>query len=122
MGSLGLDIDIGPEAMDWVRSGQDKCWLHMRLSNQMAIVKYRDKLMSWSLHAVSFQSLCAARNKLKEEQMKSQQRIQEKQKKLQELKQAVDIIKSRSQAALDDSERIFTELISSMEKKRSEVK
>ncbi|XP_060743661.1 tripartite motif-containing protein 16-like [Tachysurus vachellii] len=57
-----------------------------------------------------------------EEQMKSQQRIQEKQKKVQELKQSVDIIKMRSQAAVDDSERIFTELISSMEKKRSEVK
>ncbi|KAK2831783.1 hypothetical protein Q7C36_016869 [Tachysurus vachellii] len=60
-------------------------------------------------------------NELKEDQMKSQQRIQEKQKKVQELKQTVDIIKSRSQAAVDDSERIFTEMISSMEKKRSEV-
>ncbi|XP_053095574.1 tripartite motif-containing protein 16-like [Pangasianodon hypophthalmus] len=61
-------------------------------------------------------------NELKEEQMKSQQRIQEKQKKVQELKQTVDTIKKRSQAAVDDTERIFTELISSMEKKRSEVK
>ncbi|XP_053095629.1 E3 ubiquitin/ISG15 ligase TRIM25-like isoform X2 [Pangasianodon hypophthalmus] len=61
-------------------------------------------------------------NELKEEQMKSQQRIQEKQKKVQELKQTVDTIKKRSQAAVDDSERIFTQLISSMEKKRSEAK
>ncbi|XP_047676407.1 E3 ubiquitin/ISG15 ligase TRIM25-like, partial [Tachysurus fulvidraco] len=60
-------------------------------------------------------------NELKEDQIKSQQRIQEKQKKVQELKQTVDIIKIRSQAAVDDSERIFTEMISSMEKKRSEV-
>ncbi|KAK2831759.1 hypothetical protein Q7C36_016845 [Tachysurus vachellii] len=60
-------------------------------------------------------------NELKEDQIKSQQRIQEKQKKVQELKQTVDIIKTRSQAAVDDSERIFTEMISSMEKKRSEV-
>ncbi|KAK2831800.1 hypothetical protein Q7C36_016886 [Tachysurus vachellii] len=60
-------------------------------------------------------------NDLQEELMKFHQRIQEKQKKLQELKQTVDIIKVRSQAAVDDSERIFTELISSMEKKRSEV-
>ncbi|XP_060743674.1 E3 ubiquitin/ISG15 ligase TRIM25-like isoform X1 [Tachysurus vachellii] len=60
-------------------------------------------------------------NELKEDQIKSQQRIQEKQKKVQELKQTVDIIKTCSQAAVDDSERIFTELISSMEKKRSEV-
>ncbi|XP_060753841.1 tripartite motif-containing protein 16-like [Neoarius graeffei] len=60
-------------------------------------------------------------NELKEEQMKSQQRIQEKQKKVQELKQTVDTIKMHYQAAVDDSERIFTEMISSMEKKRSEM-
>ncbi|XP_047017244.2 tripartite motif-containing protein 16 [Ictalurus punctatus] len=61
-------------------------------------------------------------NELQEEQMKSQQRIQEKQEKVQELKQTVDTIKMRSQAAVDESEKIFTEMISSMEKKRSEVK
>ncbi|XP_017346795.1 tripartite motif-containing protein 16 [Ictalurus punctatus] len=61
-------------------------------------------------------------NELKEEQMKSQQRIQEKQKKVQELKQTVDTIKRRSQAAVDESEKIFTELISSMKKKRTKVK
>ncbi|XP_053533199.1 tripartite motif-containing protein 16 isoform X1 [Ictalurus punctatus] len=58
---------------------------------------------------------------LKEEQMKSQQRIQEKQKKVQELKQAVNTIKLGAQTAVEDSERIFTEMISSMEKRRSEV-
>ncbi|XP_053087701.1 E3 ubiquitin/ISG15 ligase TRIM25-like [Pangasianodon hypophthalmus] len=60
-------------------------------------------------------------NELKEEQMKSQQRIQEKQKKVQELKQAVNTIKLSAQTAVEDSERIFTELISYMEKKRSEA-
>ncbi|XP_060769865.1 tripartite motif-containing protein 16-like [Neoarius graeffei] len=60
-------------------------------------------------------------SELKEEQMKSQQRIQEKQKKVQELKQAVNTIKLSAQTAVEDSERIFTELISSMEKKRWEV-
>ncbi|XP_053542253.1 tripartite motif-containing protein 16 [Ictalurus punctatus] len=58
---------------------------------------------------------------LKEEQMKSQQRIQEKQKKVQELKQTVNTIKLNAQTAVEDSERIFTEMISSMEKRRSEV-
>ncbi|KAM9495983.1 tripartite motif-containing protein 16-like isoform 2-T2 [Clarias gariepinus] len=58
---------------------------------------------------------------LKEKQMKSQQRIQEKQKKVQELKQAVNTIKLKAQTAVEYSERIFTELISSIEKKRSEV-
>ncbi|KAF5897366.1 tripartite motif-containing protein 16-like, partial [Clarias magur] len=58
---------------------------------------------------------------LKEEQMKSQQRIEEKQKTVRELKQAVNTIKLSAQTAVEDSERIFNELISSMEKKRSEV-
>ncbi|KAI5630198.1 finTRIM family, member 14 [Silurus asotus] len=61
------------------------------------------------------------KTELKEEQMKFQQRIQEKQKKVQELKQDVDIIKLSAQTAVDDSEKIFTEMISSMEKKHSEV-
>ncbi|XP_058247409.1 tripartite motif-containing protein 16-like [Hemibagrus wyckioides] len=60
-------------------------------------------------------------SELKEEQMKFQQRIQEKQKKVQELKQTVNTIKLSAQTAVDDSEMIFTEMISSMEKKRSEV-
>ncbi|XP_053087690.1 tripartite motif-containing protein 16-like [Pangasianodon hypophthalmus] len=60
-------------------------------------------------------------SELKQEQIKSQQRIQEKKKKVQELKQAVNTIKLSAQTAVEDSERIFTELISSMEKKHSEV-
>ncbi|KAF4092041.1 hypothetical protein AMELA_G00016490 [Ameiurus melas] len=66
---------------------------------------------------------CSARlmRELKEEQMKSQQRIQEKQKKVQELKQTVNTIKLSTQTAVEDSERIFTEMISSMEKRCSEV-
>ncbi|KAF4091999.1 hypothetical protein AMELA_G00015970 [Ameiurus melas] len=61
-------------------------------------------------------------SELKEEQMQSQQKIQEKQKKVQELKQTVNTIKLSAQTAVEDSERIFTEMISSMEKRRSEVK
>ncbi|XP_036417193.1 tripartite motif-containing protein 16-like [Colossoma macropomum] len=60
-------------------------------------------------------------NQLKEVQRKSQWRLQEKEKKLQEVKQAVKTLKSSAQAAVEDSERIFTELIGSIEKKRSEV-
>ncbi|XP_049322557.1 E3 ubiquitin-protein ligase TRIM16-like isoform X2 [Astyanax mexicanus] len=56
-------------------------------------------------------------NHLKEIHEKLQHKIQEKQKKLQELKQTVNTLK----AAVEDSERIFTELIRSIEKKRSEV-
>ncbi|XP_060740340.1 tripartite motif-containing protein 16-like [Tachysurus vachellii] len=60
-------------------------------------------------------------NELQEEQLKFQQRLQEKQKKVQELKPAVNTIKLSTQTAVEDNERIFTELISFMEKKRSEV-
>ncbi|XP_047674349.1 tripartite motif-containing protein 16-like [Tachysurus fulvidraco] len=60
-------------------------------------------------------------NELQEEQLKFQQRLQEKQKKVQELKQAVNTIKLSTQTAVEDNERIFTELISFMEKKCSEV-
>ncbi|GAA6087569.1 E3 ubiquitin/ISG15 ligase TRIM25-like, partial [Tachysurus ichikawai] len=52
---------------------------------------------------------------------KTERTEKQKQKKVQELKQTVDIIKMRSQAAVDDSERIFTEMISSMEKMCSEM-
>ncbi|KAL6485536.1 hypothetical protein MHYP_G00049280 [Metynnis hypsauchen] len=58
---------------------------------------------------------------LKEVQRKSQQRLQQKEKELQELKQVEVTLKSSAQAAVEDSERIFTELIRSIEKKRSEV-
>ncbi|KAJ8389051.1 hypothetical protein AAFF_G00124480 [Aldrovandia affinis] len=59
---------------------------------------------------------------LGETQKKSQQRIQEIEKELQDLRQAVDSLMRSAQAAVEDSERIFTELIRSIERRRSEVK
>ncbi|XP_035384899.1 tripartite motif-containing protein 16-like isoform X2 [Electrophorus electricus] len=71
-------------------------------------------------------SVAAERNKkqvrTRNLQRKHQQRIQEKEKKVQELKQAVDTLKRSAQEAVEDSERIFTELIRSIEKKRCEVR
>ncbi|XP_073712039.1 E3 ubiquitin/ISG15 ligase TRIM25 isoform X2 [Misgurnus anguillicaudatus] len=58
---------------------------------------------------------------LKETQRKYQQRIQESQKKLQELRDAVKTHKHSAQTAVDDTERIFTLLITSIERRRSEV-
>ncbi|KAJ8333262.1 hypothetical protein SKAU_G00421580 [Synaphobranchus kaupii] len=55
-------------------------------------------------------------------QSKFQQRIQEREKELQDLRQAVQSLKCSAQAAVEDSERIFTELIRSIERRRSEVK
>ncbi|KAJ8358199.1 hypothetical protein AAFF_G00026190 [Aldrovandia affinis] len=55
-------------------------------------------------------------------QRESQQRIQEREKKLQDLRQAADSLTRSAQAGVEDSERIFTELIRSFERRRSEVK
>ncbi|XP_064190300.1 E3 ubiquitin/ISG15 ligase TRIM25-like isoform X7 [Anguilla rostrata] len=51
-----------------------------------------------------------------------QQRIQEREKKLQDLRQAMQSLERSAQAAVEDSERIFTELIRSIERRRSEVR
>ncbi|XP_064190334.1 tripartite motif-containing protein 16-like isoform X20 [Anguilla rostrata] len=55
-------------------------------------------------------------------QSKFQQRIQEREKELQDLRQAVQSLKCSAQAAVEDSEMVFTELISFIERRRSEVK
>ncbi|XP_045072821.1 tripartite motif-containing protein 16-like [Coregonus clupeaformis] len=55
-------------------------------------------------------------------QQKVQQRFQEREKDLKELQQAVESLKSSAQAAVEDSDKIFTELIRSIERRRSEVK
>ncbi|KAJ8367092.1 hypothetical protein AAFF_G00331150 [Aldrovandia affinis] len=55
-------------------------------------------------------------------QRKSQQRIQEREKELQDLRQVADSLTRSAQATVEDSERIFTELIRSFERMRSEVK
>uniref|UniRef100_A0A673LYH0 Tripartite motif-containing protein 47-like n=1 Tax=Sinocyclocheilus rhinocerous TaxID=307959 RepID=A0A673LYH0_9TELE len=56
-----------------------------------------------------------------EMQEKCQQRMQERQKKLQELREAIKTHKRSAQAAVKDCERIFTELIRSIRRSRSEV-
>ncbi|XP_031437755.2 tripartite motif-containing protein 29-like [Clupea harengus] len=63
-------------------------------------------------------------------QRRFQQRIQEREKELQELRKAVETLKMRTdhirqhsaQKAVEDSERIFTEMIRSIERRRSRVK
>ncbi|XP_065118281.1 tripartite motif-containing protein 16-like [Paramisgurnus dabryanus] len=58
---------------------------------------------------------------LKKIQEKYQVRIQESEKKLQELRDAVKTHKRSAQTAVDDTERIFTQLIQTIERRRSEV-
>ncbi|XP_045072820.1 tripartite motif-containing protein 16-like [Coregonus clupeaformis] len=55
-------------------------------------------------------------------QQKVQQRFQEREKELKKLQKAVKSLKRSAQAAVEDSDKIFTELIRSIERRRSEVK
>ncbi|XP_067117579.1 E3 ubiquitin-protein ligase TRIM16-like [Osmerus mordax] len=61
-------------------------------------------------------------DKLVLSQQEVQHRVQQREKELKELQQAVESFKRSGQAAVEDSERIFTELIRSIERRRSEVK
>ncbi|XP_069043952.1 E3 ubiquitin/ISG15 ligase TRIM25-like isoform X2 [Lepisosteus oculatus] len=58
---------------------------------------------------------------LGEIQTQTQQRLQEREKKLQELRQAVESLRSSARTAVQDTDRIFTELIRSIQRTRSEV-
>ncbi|XP_052393718.1 E3 ubiquitin/ISG15 ligase TRIM25-like isoform X1 [Carassius gibelio] len=58
---------------------------------------------------------------LEETEKKIHRRIQKREKDLQELREAVESHKRSAQTAVEDSERVFTELICSIEKRRSEV-
>ncbi|XP_055769546.1 tripartite motif-containing protein 16-like [Salvelinus fontinalis] len=55
-------------------------------------------------------------------QQKVQQRFQEREKELKKLQQDVESLKRSAQAAVEDSDQIFTELIRSIERRSSEVK
>uniref|UniRef100_W5LVM8 B30.2/SPRY domain-containing protein n=1 Tax=Lepisosteus oculatus TaxID=7918 RepID=W5LVM8_LEPOC len=54
-------------------------------------------------------------------QTQTQQRLQEREKELQELRQAVESLRSSAHTAVQDTDRIFTELIRFIERTRSEV-
>uniref|UniRef100_A0A9J7X8C7 Tripartite motif-containing protein 16-like n=1 Tax=Cyprinus carpio carpio TaxID=630221 RepID=A0A9J7X8C7_CYPCA len=58
---------------------------------------------------------------LKETQKTFQQRIQQREKDLQQLRETLESHKRSAQTAVEDSERIFTELIRSIERSRSEL-
>ncbi|XP_067249261.1 tripartite motif-containing protein 29-like [Chanodichthys erythropterus] len=60
-------------------------------------------------------------NQLKETQRLFQQRIQQREKDLQQLREAVESHKRSAQTAVEDTERMFTELIRSIERSRSEA-
>ncbi|XP_023130798.2 E3 ubiquitin-protein ligase TRIM16-like isoform X1 [Amphiprion ocellaris] len=73
-----------------------------------------------------FVSVSALKDKTKKNldstQKKIQEEVQQREKELQELKRAEENVKSCAQTSLTDCDQIFAQLISSMQKRRSEVK
>ncbi|XP_003454833.1 tripartite motif-containing protein 47 [Oreochromis niloticus] len=63
-----------------------------------------------------------AKNQLALNQSKIQDKVQKKEKELKELSQAEESLKSSALISLNDCDKIFDELISSMQRKQSEVK
>uniref|UniRef100_A0A8C7KXI8 Tripartite motif-containing protein 16-like n=2 Tax=Oncorhynchus kisutch TaxID=8019 RepID=A0A8C7KXI8_ONCKI len=59
---------------------------------------------------------------LENKRQKSQQRIQKREKEMQEVRQSMKSLKFSVQAAIEDTERIFTELMRSIERSCSKVK
>ncbi|XP_029110999.1 tripartite motif-containing protein 16-like [Scleropages formosus] len=59
---------------------------------------------------------------LERTQSEFQEGIQQREKKVQELREAVDSLTRSAQAALEDTDSIFTQMIRSLEKRRSELK
>ncbi|XP_027011496.2 E3 ubiquitin/ISG15 ligase TRIM25-like isoform X3 [Tachysurus fulvidraco] len=66
--------------------------------------------------------LAEKQKQLLETQEMSKQRIQDKEKELQKLKEAVETHKHSAQTAFQETERIFTDLIKAIERRCSEVK
>ncbi|XP_048866724.1 E3 ubiquitin/ISG15 ligase TRIM25-like [Brienomyrus brachyistius] len=66
-------------------------------------------------------SAAAERMEIQKQIEEFQQRIQMREKELQELRESVGSITRTAQSAVEDSERIFTEMIRSIERRRSEV-
>ncbi|XP_028851239.1 E3 ubiquitin/ISG15 ligase TRIM25-like isoform X2 [Denticeps clupeoides] len=58
---------------------------------------------------------------LVETRRRSHQRLEKREEELQKLREAVETLKRSAQAAVEDSEKIFTQMICSIEKRRSDV-
>ncbi|XP_037391996.1 tripartite motif-containing protein 16-like protein isoform X2 [Pygocentrus nattereri] len=91
-----------------------------KLEQEIADLRRRDAELEQLSH--SEDHIHFLQKQLVDNQRKFQQRIQQTENKLQELKQAMDNLRCSAQAAVEDSEKIFTELIESIERRRSEVK
>ncbi|KAL1258519.1 hypothetical protein QQF64_009096 [Cirrhinus molitorella] len=107
--------------MVWIRIKPlyfaNKLVIHLMKFNPMA-----EYMPGKNLVVVDTLSRHPNQKQLKETQKTFQQRIQQREKDLQQLRETVESHKRSPQTAVEDSERIFTELIrSSIERSRSEL-
>ncbi|KAL1261211.1 hypothetical protein QQF64_009038, partial [Cirrhinus molitorella] len=81
---------------------------------------------SWRLLGYYLQNFCfmhdKAQKELKEMKAACQKLIEERERSQQELSEAAKLLKSSAQETEEDIEKVFAELICSLEKKRSEIK
>ncbi|KAJ8407627.1 hypothetical protein AAFF_G00274840 [Aldrovandia affinis] len=80
----------------------------------------REEFLQYSFSAAA--EFLEKQKELGETQKKYQQGIQEREKKLQELRQTMETFTGSAQAAMGDSEKIFNIFIRSVERRRSKVK
>ncbi|XP_026074426.1 tripartite motif-containing protein 16-like protein [Carassius auratus] len=99
-------LQTGPEGVEW----------------EMSLKERQRKFQQWEKDLELREAVESHKVVLEERKRKFQQRIQQREKDLEELREAVESHKRSAQTAVEDSERIFTELILSIERSRSELK
>ncbi|XP_062400071.1 tripartite motif-containing protein 16-like protein isoform X2 [Sardina pilchardus] len=98
------------------------CETHLQLHGELSGKRHNVVDVTGQLQ----DKICAQHQKLLEKEMeetkrKLQQRLQVREKELLELRKAVKTLKSSARTAVEDSERIFTDMIRSIERRRSGV-
>uniref|UniRef100_A0A8C9SH06 RING-type domain-containing protein n=1 Tax=Scleropages formosus TaxID=113540 RepID=A0A8C9SH06_SCLFO len=111
-------IDTTGQLQDKICSLREK-WLEVYCRTDQQCICYQCLMDEHKGHD-NFLFLLKEKSVLMEREF--QQRIQERKKVLPELRQAVDSLTHSARAALEDTESIFSEMIHSIERRRSEVR
>ncbi|XP_016131755.1 tripartite motif-containing protein 16-like protein [Sinocyclocheilus grahami] len=113
------ELQAGPEDVE-----SDVCTRRKRKSvksRQMSLKERQRKFQQREKDLELREAVESHKVVLEERKRTFQQRIQQRQKDLEELREAVESHEHSAQTAVEDSERIFIELIRSIERSRSEV-
>ncbi|CAM4726154.1 unnamed protein product [Leuciscus chuanchicus] len=117
-------VNASPHLLDQICSQHDKllelycCQDQQLICIQCALINHQNhKMTSSSAERQNIQS----EGRLKENLDTLQMAMEQREMKVQELRQAMNSHKLSAQAAVEHSEKVFTELISSMEKRRAKI-